>query len=78
MLLKVSENPIIKKLRFFKVILKKTPVSKKKLKKPEVALMLHFNYQIKISARICNPKKKLVLGVIFKNSNFLSYFKVTY
>jgi hypothetical protein len=54
----------------------KTPVSKKKLKTLEVAPMLHFNYQIKIPARIRNPKKKLVLAVkvfdvIFKNSNFL-------
>jgi hypothetical protein len=53
MLLKVSENSI----------LKKTPVSKKKLKTPEVASMLLFNYQLKIPARICNPKKKLVLAV---------------
>jgi hypothetical protein len=38
-------------------------MSKKKLKTPEVAPMLHFNYQIKIPARICNPKKKLVVAV---------------
>jgi hypothetical protein len=48
MLLKVSENSIFKKMRFFKVVLKKTPSSKNKLKTPEVAPMLHFNYQIKI------------------------------
>jgi hypothetical protein len=61
MLLKVSENTIFKKIRFFKVVLKKTPVSKKKTKNAR-SPMLHFNYQIQIPNRICNPKKKLVLA----------------
>jgi hypothetical protein len=43
MLLNVIENSIFKKKRFFKVILKKFPVSKKKLKMPKVAPMLHLN-----------------------------------
>jgi hypothetical protein len=49
----------ILKNTIFQGHLKKTSVSKKT---PEVAPILHFNYQIKIAARICNPKKKLVLA----------------
>jgi hypothetical protein len=63
----------------FKVILKNTPVSKKKLKAPRIAPMLRSNYQINRPVRICNPKKKLVLAVkvfwcYFQNSKFFMIF----
>jgi hypothetical protein len=36
---------------------------KNKVKTPKVAVMLHFNYQINRSARICNPKKNATYAV---------------
>jgi hypothetical protein len=50
-----------KKHDFSRSIQKNSPVSKKKLKMPEVASMLHIKYQLKISARVCNPKKNWYL-----------------
>jgi hypothetical protein len=52
---------LFSKINFFYDILKKTSVSKKKLKMPRIAPMLHFNYQIKILASSYNSTTKLVL-----------------
>jgi hypothetical protein len=64
----------------FKVIIKITPVSKKKLKTPRTAPMLHFNYQIKILAPNYNPKKKLVLAVkvFWCYFQFSKFFKAVF